>query len=60
VKLLLQVELTETQIRKIGWDLGLYPDDELPVDTDCKDWLEDFLQETFKKLPDAPREIKKR
>ena len=60
MKLLLQITLTDLQVRKIGWDLGMYPEMDLPDETECKDWLESYLQETFDNLPDAPREIKKR
>jgi len=50
MKLLVAIELSESQRRKIAWDLGLTF---LPSEEICKDWLEDLLQGAFDDLPEG-------
>ena len=48
--------MSDEQIKKIAWDLGQYADD-LPDEEECKDWLEQQLQDHFDELnipPDEP------
>ena len=52
MKLLVVIEISQSNQKKIAYDMGRYADD-LPDDVECKDWLEQLIQDEFDSLPEA-------
>ncbi len=53
MQILLAVNLTDSQVKKIGGSMGNFGD-EIIDQTECKDWLEVTLQEKFDEMPLPP------
>lgn len=51
-QIILNLDLTETRKRKIAYDLGRY-DDDLPDETECKDWMYEQLIHRLDELPEG-------
>lgn len=52
MKVLVAIEISDSNQKKIAYDLGRYADD-LPDEEECKDWLDQQLQDRFDELPEA-------
>ena len=54
MKLLVAIKISDVNRKKIAYDLGRHLDEDLPDETECKDWLESWMKETFDNMSEYP------